>query len=268
MSGFHILTPSWTSGATITANSEASALVGAANLLFVQPSRKWRSAGLGTLRLTINAGSAKAWDSVALLRHNGFNGTIQLFAGSNSGTLFSAPNYRSTVKYLRFPGDLSSFTQYDTWLYEGSIRTHQYIGLEILDASNPDGYFQAGVVMVGVKFEPRIGPDLGSASGRDDPSSMIRLLNGEAIVRPKRGMDVGSFTFPMQPPSDTTRWREINRVYGSKIPIVCKWDPNPPTDQTEQHTFFYGYAMWRSGGPITYSNGHGFNDVELNIEEV
>lgn len=271
MSGFHILPPSWSSGATITANSEASGLVSASNLLFIQPSRKWRSNGLGTLQLTIDAGTAKSWDTVALLHHNGSPaGTIQIFAGDNAGTLFSAPSYTSAVKDMRFPGDLSVFLDYHAWLYEGSVRSHRYIGLQILDGTNPAGYIEAGVVVVGVKFMPGIGPEIGAKTGRDDPSSMIRLLNGEAIVRPKRGQDVGSFTFPMQSPSETIRWREIHRTYGQKIPMVYKWDPIPTQvdGSYQQHTFYYGYAQWRSGGPITYSNGHGLNEVELGLVEV
>lgn len=271
MSGFHILPPSWTSGATISANSEASPLVSASNLLFTQPSRKWRSDGLETIEITIDAGVARQWDTVALLHHNGSaNGTIQVFAGSDSATLFTAPSYSSTVKDLRFPGDLGVFLDYHTWLYEGSIRSHRYLGLRILDVTNANGYVEAGVVVAGVKFEPRIGPDLGAKTGRDDPSAKIRLLNGEAIVRPKRGIDVGNFNFPMQSPTETIRWRDIHRTYGQKIPMVFKWDPIPTQvdGSYQQHTFFYGYAQWRSGGPITYSNGHGFNDVEMSLEEV
>lgn len=124
--------------------------------------------------------------------------------------------------------------------------------------------------MVGVKFTPGIGPELGAKTGRDDTSSVNRLLNGEAVVRPKRGMDVGSWTFPMQTPAETIRWREINRIYGHKTPMVFKWDPIPTQvdGSGQQHTFYYGYAEWRDGGPITYSNGHGFNDVEMGFAEV
>lgn len=271
MSGFHLLPPSWTSGASVIASSEASPSTAGENLLFVQPSRKWRSAGLGPLRLTFSATAVKPWDSVALLRHNGSaTGTMQVFAAAAEGDVFTSPDYQSAAVDLLFPGDLSTFTEYDSWFYAGSIRNHQYLGIEILDASNPDGYFQCGVVIIGVKFTPGVGPDLGAKTGRDDPSTTIRLLNGEAIVRPKRGIDVGNWVFPMQSPTETIRWREINRTYGSKIPMVMKWDPIPfPQDESlQQHTFYYGYAQWRQGGPITYSNGHGLNEVEVGIEEV
>lgn len=269
MSGFDLLPPGWTSGASVIASSQASASTPGSNLLHVQPSRKWRSLGLGPHRLTFNGGSVKSWDTVALLRHNGSaTGTIQVFAAAAEADVFTTPDYVSGTFPLVFSGDLSAFLEYDSWFYAGAVRNHQFIGIEILDASNPDGFFQCGVAMIGVKFTPGIGPDLGARTGRDDPSSVVRLLNGEAIVRPKRGMDVGTWNFPMQTPTETIRWREINRIYGSKIPMVFKWEPNPTGALTQQYTFFYGYAQWRSGGPIVYSNGHGFNDVELSFEEV
>ena len=268
MSGFHILPPSWTSGATATSTSQANVNVAAANLLFAQPSRKWQSAALGTLRVTFNAGSVKQWDSFSLLRHNGFSGTLQIFAANILANVFTTPLYTSSTFPLRFPGDLTPFNEYDTWAYTGALRTHQYIGLQIIDNANPAGFFRAGVAMAGVKFTPGLGPDLGARTGRNDPSAAIRLLNGEAVVRPKRGLDVGTFTFPMQTPTEVIRWRQINRIYGSRIPMVYKWDPNPITQQTEQYTFYYGYAQWQSGGPITYTNGHGMCDVEMGIEEL
>lgn len=273
MSGFHLLPPSWTSGATCSANSNANASVNGANLLFTDPTRKWRSSALGTLRITLDALSEKQWDTITLLQHNGFStGTIQVFATNTGANLFTSPSYTSAIKPLRFPGDLSAFSTrgYDTWLYEDSIRSHRYIGLQIIDNANPDGFFQAGVVMVGVKFTPGVGPDLGVRTGRDDPSSFIRLLNGTATVRPKRGIDVATFNFPMQTPAETIRWREINRIYASKIPMTFKWDPIPTQGDGsyQQHTFYYAFAKWRDGGPITYTNGHGFSEVEVSIEEV
>lgn len=273
MSGFHLLPPSWTSGASATANSEANASVGAANLLFVQPSRKWRSAGLGTLRITLDGTAEKPWDTIALLQHNGSTtGTIQVMATNTLANLFTSPTYTSAILPLRFPGDLSAFSTrgFDAWLYLDAIRTHRYIGLQIIDGLNPDGYFQASVVVAGLKFTPGVGPELGAQTGRDDTSSTNRLLNGEPIVRPKRGMDVGSWSFPMQTPAETIRWREINRIYGSKIPMVFKWDPIPTQldGSYQQHTFYYGYAKWRGGGPITSTTGHGFSEVEMSLEEV
>lgn len=265
MSGFHILTPSWTSGATATSTSNATPEVAASNLLQVQPSRKWRSAALGTLRVTLDAGTAKDWNALSLLYHNGFSGTGQIFSANILANLFTTPLYTSPTFPLRFLGDLSPFFEYHTWYVDPQIRNSRFIGLQILDASNPDGFFQAGVVVVGVVFTPKLGADLGGRSGRDDPSSAMRLLNGEAVVRPKRGMDVGSWMFPKQDILDTIRWREINRLYGSKIPMVMKWDPI--VGDYAQHTFYYGRAQWRSGGPIVFANGRGLYDVEVGIEE-
>ncbi len=266
MSGFHILTPSWTAGATVTASSEATPVVGAMNLLATQPSRKWRSAGLGTLQLTLDAGESKPWDTVALLYHNGFDGTMRATGDDVPGDLFASPIYSSEQVPLRFLGDLSSFSEYQTWFYAGTQQNTRYVGIEIVDNNNPDGYFQSGVVMVGNRFTPKIGAELGARFGRDDPSIRIRLLNGESVVRPKRGYDVGTWKFPKQDQTDHIRWLEIHRVYGSKFPVIFKWDPLE--GNFEQHTFYYGHMIWRSGGPFSYVTADPRYDVEVGIEEV
>lgn len=273
MSGFHLLPPSWSSGASATSNSDATTSVSAANLLFVQPSRKWRSDGLGTLQVTINAGESRPWDSVFLGYSNGYTGTLRITSNDTTGTLFSTPSFDSDsvdTFDLRFSGNLNSFTHIHTWVSFATTQTYQYVGLEIVDASNPDGFFQAGVVVVGEKFTPRIGADLGSRSGRTDNSTGLRLIGGEKIVRPKRGYDEGLWTFPHQVKSDEIAWRRINRQYGSKIPVVFKWDPITVSSGYEQETIYYGYMQWNKGGAITYtrpSNG-GMSDVQVGIEEV
>lgn len=269
MSGFHILPPSWTSGATVTANSTDSPDVGATNTLFVQPSRKWRSATLGTLRLTYTASGEKPWDTVALKAHNGSTtGTVQIFATNIFANLFTSPSYTSAIVPLRFAGDLTPFTEYDTWIYTGALRSHQYIGIQIIDNINPDGYFQLGVTLIGVQFEPKSGPDIGMQIGRDDPSQMNRARNSEAVVRPLRGIDTGSLSFPKQSPEEMIRWYQINRVYGSKIPMIFKWDPIPSTQLTEQYFFYYGYPQWPSGGPFSLATGHGDWDVQMGVVEL
>jgi len=268
MSGFHITPPNWTLGATVTANSTKSTDVGASNLLFVQRSRKWRSAALGTLRLTFDGGTEKPWDTVDMRGHNGFTGTVQVFASNILANVFTTPTYTSAIKTLRFPGDLTAFTEYDTWIYTGALRSHRYIGIQIIDNANPEGFFELGVVIIGVKFEPRLGPDIGAQVSRDDPSVRVRLLNGEGITRPKRAIDMVNFSFPKQSPTETLRWKQINRIYGSKIPMGFKWDPIIAGQQSEQYGMYYGYATWPSGGTFTSATGHGDNDVQMGIEEL
>ena len=268
MSRFHILPPSWTSGATATASSEASSLVPGSNLLLIQQSIKWRSAALGTLQVTLDAQQVLPWDTLFLGYHNGTSsGTIRVTSNASTGTLFSSPSFDTGTQQLTFSGDLSPFLENHSWVATGTTQNFRYIGIEVVDGSNPDGFFQAGVVVVGELFTPPIGADLGATFGYQDNSESIELVNSETLVRPKRGRNVGSWSFPKQSVADAFgSWMPIHRVYGSKIPIVCKWDPI--ISGYEQFLIYYGYAQWRDNGPFTFSNGAGLYDVEMGIREV
>lgn len=266
MSRFHILTPSWTSGATATSNSTATADTDADNLLRVQHSRKYRAATDSNVRVTLNAGTAKPFDTVYLGYHNGSaTGQVTITAHASTGALFTTPSFSYGPVNMRFSGDLSSFLEYDSWINVGSMQTYQYIGIEIDDASNTAGYSQAGVVVVGQDFEPGIGADLGWQIGYVDPSEPRRALSGEAIVRPKRSYKTWEGTFPMQANSDAMRFYTINQVYGSKIPGVIKWDSYDVN--YEQNFIIYGHLQWNRG-PISYVNGEPYWEVQMSIEEV
>ena len=268
MSGWKLIPPSWTSGATATATSEATSDVGASNLLAVQRSRLYRSSGLSGIQITLDAGEAKDFDTVVLLGTNGFDGTARVTANASTGSLFSAPSVDSGSQNIRLPGDLSAFTEVDFVHQFSSVHTYRYIGIEIVDASNPDGYFQAGVAMAGVRFEPPLGPEIGFRFGLDDDSNGIRLLGGELIVRPKRPNMTASWTFTFQSHTIMYQFLGINRVYGSQVPVVVLHEPFQGDYQ--QHNLYYGYLQWRAGGAISYINatGGGYYDVDIGILEL
>jgi hypothetical protein len=153
-----------------------------------------------------------------------------------------------------------------------TTQTHRYIGVEIVDASNPDLYFEAGVALIGLAFTPIRGAAIGAGMGYDDPSVAIEVGSGETIVRPKRSKAVGRWTFPDQTQADAEMWRYLNFAYGSKIPVIFKWDPLDTTSY-QQNRFVYGFMQWRSGGAITYSQATantpgGLYDVEVGIKEL
>jgi len=202
-----------------------------------------------------------------LLRgHNGSSaGTLRITSHGSTGALFSAPDFEITVP-LRPDGDLSHYTEYDTWVALISPETYRYIGLEIFDSTNGDGYFQAGVVVVGRIFTPRIGADIGSVLDAEDQSEIRRLTSGEAVARAQRIHKVGNWSFPKQPATDVAIWHQIRYLYGSGTPLAIRWDPHYPI--TGQDAIIYGYAQWRRGGAVTFQNGDGLFDVEFGMLEI
>lgn len=267
MSRFHILHPSWSAGATATANSTAHPSLSAQNLLLIQQSYTWRSDGLGTLRLTFDTGTPKPWQGISLLYHNASSaGTLAVRAHDTTGALFTTPDFESDPVPLLFEGNLDSFPAFHSWFDAGTVQEHRYIGLEIIDTTNPDTYFRAGVFMAGEIFTPRIGPGFGSKIGRDDPSSESTMVNGETVYRPKRGPQVATWPFQKQPFTDAMTWKKIERLYGKHIPLVFKWEPELPG--YEQEMIIYGYPQWRGGGAITLATSHGHYDTEISVKEV
>jgi len=267
MSKHHFLTPSWTSGASATSNGAATADTDADKLLQVQTSRKFRSDSDTGIRITLDAGSAKPFDTVALIAHNGVStDTVTITAHTSTTGLFTTPAFSFGPASAVFTGDLSAFIERDIIIPVGGTQTYRYIGIEINAASNPDNYFEAGVVIVGEDFEPDIGMEPGWNIGWNDPSEQQRSLNGEAVVRAKRKYRVGSGNFPKQVFTDAIRWLTINMVYGSSIPVLKWWEP--PVSGYQQHFVEYSHLQWPSGGALQFVNKDGLFDVKVEAEGV
>jgi hypothetical protein len=264
MSGFTILIPTWTAGATATSNSTANAQLAASNLLLTQPSRFWRTATDTGIQLTLDAGEARPWDTVALLYNNGYTGTAIFKANASTGTLFSSPSSSSGTQTLVLPGGSYPFPHHHTWYAAPTTRNFRYLGIEISDASNPDGYFEAGVVMAGLRFQPGPGADIGSSRSYDDPSVAQEMVSGETIVRAKRSRMTGTWTFPYQSEASVEVWDYLIRAFGKKIPLVFKWEPrvNP---LLQQQGLYYGFVEW---GDMVFRHAHGLWDVQVSIREL
>jgi len=265
MSGFSILYPSWSIGATITSNSELTALP-ASNLGHDLPSKFYRSAADTGIQITIDTLSPKGWQGLALLYHTiSSSGTIQITSNASTGTLFSSPSYDGGAESARFAGDLSSFSDGNHfWHDAGSLQTYRYIGIQIEDGSNPDSYVDAGVVMIGGLFTPSLGPTLGSASGMEEFTEHLKLGNGANFARYIRGDDIMELKFSKQSIDDAVSFQRIRRAYGSHIPLVFKWDPQ--SGNYEQEFFVYGYAEWQ--GLMSLATGSGRRDLDVSIRQI
>jgi len=207
------------------------------------------------------------FDPVWILYHNGTAaGTAKATWHTSTGTLFSSPTGSQLISSLRFTGDLTPFNAYHIWIpLSTATRSFRYVGIEIADPTNPFGYFEAGVVIIGKRFTPAIGADIESAHGRTPRSTIHKMLNGTNLVRAKRGDDEGRWTFPKQNYNDYIQWDNLNVIYGSDRPGVAKWDVNPVTPRDEQRGVKYGYLIWQST-PFSYATAHPITwNVEVGI---
>ena len=127
MSRFHILTPSWTSGAVATSNGAATSDVDADNLLKVQHTRKYRADTDTGVQITLDATETRPFNTVFLGYHNGSaTATITITAHASTGALFTSPSFTYGPASMRFSGDLSAYLEYDTWVNVGSTQSYRY----------------------------------------------------------------------------------------------------------------------------------------------
>jgi hypothetical protein len=261
MSGLIILPPSWTSGSTVTDDSHAGADVTASNLLQVQHSRRWVTDGMGVVgtglyHLTFDAGIAKPVDAVSMLFANASDTCqIRITMGASTGALFSGAAFTTGYLTFVFSGDKTPFNYRHAFVRFGTVQTYRYMGIQISDPDNEYGYFEAGNLLAGVAFEPDIGADIDSGHGRTPKSTIWKMLNGENLVRSKRGDDEASWEFPKQKWADYLEWDNLNIIYGSDRPVVIKWDVNPRNLQDQQRSIKYGYLTWPSN-PFRYATAY------------
>lgn len=239
-----LLTNTWLSGASASSTNEHTNFP-FSNLLLDLPSRYYRSNNLTTIRGTFDAGSSKPWDTI-FLGYGSFTaaGTWKIYAGDTLGTLFTSPDYESSLFFFRLDDDLDDWTYWHALHTEATPVTARYIGLEFTDAGNTDGYIRIGACRIGELFTVPIGFSADSEGWNwEDRSVEVSLKNGETTYRRQRPRMVGQFELPWQVNTTTYAWRRLSRIYGNSTPMMIKTTSG---EQHDQDDTCYGYVTIRT----------------------
>lgn len=143
------------SAAVLTPSSQASASLGVGNLLTLNPRQKWRTVNL-TVSVVVDLGAALARNTVAMLYSNATSAaTWQVRAATSEANLTASPGYDSG-SLSHFPGgaDLSTWEETHARLHIGSDQTFRWWRVDVTDAANPDGYYEAGRIVIADRFQP------------------------------------------------------------------------------------------------------------------
>lgn len=147
-----IATPYWSDLGTITTGNEIATMP-ASNLQNQQPSVRWRSSGLSNLWVRDDLGTARAVTVVALCSHNATAAATWQVRASTDSSPETSPDYNSGSLNM-FPGgvkpsDVPLRTHFDTFLLLSSAQTWRNWRVDVTDAANPSGYFEAGRIVIG-----------------------------------------------------------------------------------------------------------------------
>ncbi len=145
-------------GTLITGNELTT--LPAINLQDPQPTKKWRTSGLSTMYVVVDLGSANAINLVSLIAHNGSAAaTWQIRGASSEANLTAAPGYDSGSVSM-WPGTGKPSGWIDTLfalLWLTTSQTHRWWRIDVVDAGNTDGYFEAGRLIIDAAWQPDIG---------------------------------------------------------------------------------------------------------------
>jgi hypothetical protein len=182
-----ISTDIWSDDITVTASPAAVSTLPAAHLQNSQPQRKWRSTSTADQTLTMDLGQERQVSMVALYAHNlSGSGTVQLQGATDTG--FTAIVFDQTWDALdpiygwgEFPWGMVGWGGYDDeagWRYQYTIKwfgrtVARYWRIIISDASNGDGYLQAGRLMLGDHLELETNIDWSPEADWVNPSKII-----------------------------------------------------------------------------------------------
>ena len=128
--------------ATITASS-AVATLPASNAVHYLKQKVWRATGCASEWIKFDLASASAIRFMALIGHNLTSGATVKFQ-MNATDVWTSPSIDVTV-----PWNAAAI------LYEWTAdQSYRWIRVSIVDASNPAGYIEAGLIWAGVEASP------------------------------------------------------------------------------------------------------------------
>jgi len=185
MSNFIIAQPY---SATVTATSEAASMP-ASNLNKVQPSDVWRSAALTGQVIEIDLGSARAVDLVALMFSNLTSAaTWRIQAGSTTGV--TDYDYGTETAWA---GATENTDRPHAMVYLPAAQTYRYWKITLTDAANPDGYFEAGRLILADALQFTRNHAYGAGRGFNDLSTTREAFGGQLLLEDRAKRPVVTF---------------------------------------------------------------------------
>jgi len=246
-----VLAHSLSDSAALTAGNETSGLP-ATNLQTKHPSEKTRTSGLSTIYYVVDLSVATEVDLFALLYHNGTNaGTLRVRGATSEANLTAAPSYDSGTFSLHMQTGIDDWTFFHTWLYLGdaAAETLQWWRFDVADGANPDGYFQAGRLIIAKAYESTRGIRLDWNMGIVDPSPRKRAIGGQVyplIRNPYRMLD---FTFDFLEKTEAfEQFLERQRVRGTSKDIMAIVN----ADDSDEKQWLTIYGLFNELQPLSH----------------
>lgn len=212
-----------------------------------------RSTDLSTssTKITIDWGSAKTAQLLTFPRHNlSSTATIRWKRGTTAGASDVADSGTLSVWLFTprvFRGDV-----YEVIVLQSADTSARYETIEIVDASNPDGYVDIGRAFIGSLFVPAVWQSYGARDGHED-ISVIKQSKGGADWRDRqRRRRTTSFVLDMLTLAEGAMLHEMEQEEGLTEEVV--YLPYIDDSAEMQRYAFTGLLKELSGIEYPYAN--------------
>ena len=226
MTNIVIATPALVEAATITASNEVAAMP-AASLKLRPGANLWRATSLASVYLEIDLGAAYAINLIALLYTNASSAATWRIRGATSQpNLTAAPGYDSgSLSHWPVAG-LSDWAWTHALKFLDVAQNFRWWRIDIDDAANPAGYYQAGRLYIASAWQGGRNYDYGIQYGWEDPSEDARTQGGQSVTLDMAQRRVLQFTINNLTEAEAfANAFEIDRLRGKKRDVLVI--PNP-----------------------------------------
>lgn len=208
----------------------------ASNLLRTQPTDVWR--GDPVTSLTIDLGAANDVRMAALLYSNATADALwRVRAAASQAALTSGaaydsgwlPHYPVPVGDTP-PADLDGWDRTHAFLWMAAVQSFRWWRIDIDDATNPAGFYQAGRLYLANPWQPTLNRRYGGAFGSVDETTVQRSRGGQTYAN--RGPRRREWSLPMQYGSAAELHadaRRFQRAVGTDGDCLIVLDPEDRT---------------------------------------
>ena len=195
MSNILIATPTIVDQASTITSGNEEALFPVTNLQSMQPSQKWRTQSLVSIFTIVDIGSEKGFDFIALVGTNATDGaTWRIRTANTVSALTSSPIYDSSTIVQWPEASLSSLSETPAIHYTSAIVSSAYVRIDITDASNSAGYFEAGRLFIAEGWRPTKNISYNWGLKWEDKSLQYETINGNTITTPRGKYRIVNFS--------------------------------------------------------------------------
>jgi hypothetical protein len=196
----------------------------ASNLGDYNSARPWRSADAASAHnVVFDFGTAVGVDTVSLINVN-FTTSATVKIQANTTDSWGSPAFENTFQVSGLGLDPPHYNLLRR-ITEGSPETYRFWRLYISDTTNPDGFYEVGELLIGVREDMATGQDFQGDQNESFPDANVvhqtEYLHEIAYVRDVE--DVRIFDLVWEAVNETTKneLRKLKRyTHGSGLPFV------------------------------------------------